>query len=55
MNDSAPRLCRHWLHGLSSKVQASIDGCVMHDNRIELRAAFGRFFKIDRVRRVAYW
>jgi hypothetical protein len=43
MNDAAPRLCGHWLHGLSSKVKASIDGCVMHDNRVELAGAFGRF------------
>jgi len=41
-NDAAPRLCGHWLHGLSSKVKASIDGCVMHD-RLEWEAVFGRF------------
>jgi hypothetical protein len=43
MNDAAPRLCGHWLHRLSSKDKAGIDGCVMHDNRVELGAAFGRF------------
>jgi hypothetical protein len=43
MNDAAPRLCEHWLHGLSSKAKAGIDGFVMHDDRLELRAAFGRF------------
>src|SRR5258708_33745267 len=41
-NDAAPRLCGRWLRGLSSKVKASIDGCVIHDNRVELAAAFGR-------------
>ena len=42
MNDAAPRLCGHWRHGLSSKVKASIDGCVMHDSRVKLGAAFER-------------
>src|SRR5260221_10339798 len=28
--------------GFTSKVKASIDSCVMHDNRVELGAAFGR-------------
>src|ERR1700740_4783 len=43
MNNAAPRLTGHWLHGSPSKVKASIDGCVMHDNGVELGAAFGRF------------
>ena len=43
MNGSASRLCEHWLQGLSSKAKARVNGFVMHDTRLESRAAFGRF------------
>jgi hypothetical protein len=35
---------RHRLYGVSSQVKAVIDGCLIHDQRFELRAAFGRLF-----------
>jgi hypothetical protein len=30
MGDDDPRLRRHWLHGLSEEVKASIDGRLIH-------------------------
>ena len=39
---------RHRLYGVSSQVKAVIDGCLIHDQRFELRAAFGRLFLFAR-------
>jgi hypothetical protein len=32
MGDANHRIRWHWLHGFSSEVKASIDGCLIHDS-----------------------
>jgi hypothetical protein len=34
MGDDDPRLRGHWLHGVSSEVEAGIDGSLIHDDRV---------------------
>jgi hypothetical protein len=44
MGHAHPWLRRHWLHGVSPEVEASIDGRLIKVVRLNCKAAFGRPF-----------